>query len=163
LRFAQMLQNGGGYYEPWRLQYLTDLKTLPDYEEGYYYRGRGYRGGDSRGAAVDAKGDPIYHQIPKSYEKAESDGERWRHMLLQASELDGKLINETDMILANFCKSQYGVQTMAYYGGFRGGDDGKENKSGTFALHTLADDETIARLATGIKRFKVPDEFNWIK
>ena len=35
--------------------------------------------------------------------------------------------------------------------------------SGTYALHTLSDDETIARLATGIKRFKVPDEFNWIK
>src|SRR5262249_37130294 len=27
----------------------------------------------------------------------------------------------------------------------------------------LKDDETIARLATGIKRFKVPDEFNFLK
>ena len=30
-------------------------------------------------------------------------------------------------------------------------------------LQTLAEDETIARLATGIKRFKLPDEFNFIK
>ena len=29
--------------------------------------------------------------------------------------------------------------------------------------NTLEDDETIARLATGIKRFKLPDEFNPIK
>ena len=35
--------------------------------------------------------------------------------------------------------------------------------SGPYALDTLADDETIARLATGIKRFKLPDEFNPIK
>ena len=32
-----------------------------------------------------------------------------------------------------------------------------------YALDTLTDDETIARLATGIKRFKLPDEFNPIK
>src|SRR5262249_47950385 len=38
-----------------------------------------------------------------------------------------------------------------------------QGKTGTFALHTLKDDETIARLANGIKRFSVPDEFNWIK
>src|SRR5262249_1698202 len=30
-------------------------------------------------------------------------------------------------------------------------------------LHNLSDDETIARLATGIKRFKLPDEYNYIK
>ena len=38
-----------------------------------------------------------------------------------------------------------------------------DKKTGTFAMHTLGDDETIARLATGIKRFKLPDEFNFIK
>ena len=32
-----------------------------------------------------------------------------------------------------------------------------------YALETLADDETVAQLATGIKRFKLPDEFNPIK
>ena len=42
-------------------------------------------------------------------------------------------------------------------------DDTKKNESGTFALHTLKDNETIARLATGIKRFELPDEFNFIK
>src|SRR5262249_11787082 len=143
LHFANMIHSNTGqygHYEPWRLQYLTDLKTLPDYEEGYYYRGRGWRGNNNtQGAPVDEKGNPIYHHIPKSYEKAESDGERWRYMLLQAVELDNKLINQADMILGDFCRSQYGVQTMAGYGNFGGGDDGKDNKSGTFALHTLTD------------------------
>ena len=30
-------------------------------------------------------------------------------------------------------------------------------------MHSLTDDETIARLATGIQRFKLPDEFNYVK
>ena len=33
----------------------------------------------------------------------------------------------------------------------------------TWALDTLGENETIARLATGIKRFKLPDEHNFIK
>ncbi len=41
--------------------------------------------------------------------------------------------------------------------------DGRPEASGRYALDTLEDDETIARLATGIKRFKLPDEFNPIK
>ena len=76
--------------------------------------------------------------------------------------------NEVRWQLADFLQSQFGVQTMAYYGRFfcRQDDDDerrRKNESGTYALHTLDDDETIARLATGIKRFKLPDEFNFIK
>ena len=36
-------------------------------------------------------------------------------------------------------------------------------ESGTYALHTLSNDETIAKLATGIKRFELPDDYNFIK
>ena len=42
-------------------------------------------------------------------------------------------------------------------------DDSQEEEQGIFALPSLGEDETIARLATGIKRFKLPDEFNYIK
>ncbi len=72
---------------------------------------------------------------------------------------------------AQFLLSQFGVQTMAEYGNFfsaqdeadDGKDGDKKDESGTYALHTLKEDETIARLATGIKRFKLPDEQNYIK
>jgi uncharacterized protein YfaS (alpha-2-macroglobulin family) len=155
LHFANTLLQGGGYYEPWRLQYLTDISKLPDYEDGYHYYG-----GHSRGAPVDENGNPVFHKVPKSYEAAASDGERWRWMLVQAKEFDPARANEVDMIFANFLYQQFEVRSMAYWGApFRG----KDPKSGTFALHTLTDDETIAKLATGIKRFKVPAEFNWIK
>lgn len=158
LLFAKILRRGAGGHEAWRLQTLTDLRQLPDYEEGRFRR----YGGSNRGAAVDAKGNPIYYRIPKSHETAANDGERWRWMLAQAAEFDPARVNEIDMKLAHFVRSQFGVQTMAAFA--RSGVPSRsDSKTGTFALHTLKDDETIAKLATGLKRFTLPDEFNWIK
>jgi uncharacterized protein YfaS (alpha-2-macroglobulin family) len=157
LHFAQLLQQGAGGYEPWRLQYLTDLSKLPDYEEGYY----AYRGGPALGAPVDEKGNPIFHHVPKSWDSAQSDGERWRWLLLQAAEVDPSRLNDVEMIFADFLHNQFDVQTMAWFG-FRTESGGLE-KTGPFAVSTLGEDETIAKLATGIKRFHVPEEFNWIK
>ena len=70
-------------------------------------------------------------------------------------------------IRAHFLHAQFGVQTMAEYrhsgsAATRPTIDDK-NETGTWALDTLGEDETIARLATGIKRFKLPDEHNFIK
>jgi uncharacterized protein YfaS (alpha-2-macroglobulin family) len=158
-RFADLVLRGGGWYEAWRLQYLTDLTQLPDYEEGYTWPGN-----DARGAPVDAKGEPIFYHVPKSYEAAQSDGERWRWLLTQAVEFDPGRAGEADMAFANFLRQQFGVQTLAAHGfPFRAAEDRAKDQSGTYALHTLTDEETIARLATGIRRFKLPDEFNWIK
>ena len=36
-------------------------------------------------------------------------------------------------------------------------DDAKQDESGTYALHTLKENETIAKLASGIKRFTLPE------
>jgi len=156
LRFAQWYGNNG---LAWRLQYLTDLSVLPDYEDGDYW----HRDGSHRGAPVDAKGNPVLHQIPKSYADAGSDGERWRFLMAQAVELDATLANQVDMTFAQFLHQQFGTQTMAWFGWHRGGDDDNKDESGTYALHTLKDDETIARLATGVKRFSLPDDFNYLK
>ncbi|MFL5245408.1 MAG: alpha-2-macroglobulin family protein [Gemmataceae bacterium] len=157
--FAGLLLHGSGSHEAWRLQYLTDLTALPDYEEGYYGNG-----GNAHGAPVDADGNPIFYHRPKSYEDAKSDGERWRWMLAQTVEYGADRLNEVEDEFAKFLRSQFGVQTLAYYGRFMPEDEeAKEKKDGTYSLHTLSDEETIARLATGVKRFKLPDEFNWIK
>lgn len=165
LQYARLLMYAGNW-EAWRLQYLTDLSKLPDYEEGYAYYGRGrFPGGTNhQGAPVDADGNPVYHHLPKSYETATSDGQRWRWALMQAVELNKDRINEADQWFADFHKGQFGVQTMAYYGFRFGGEErDPDQKTGTYALHTLKDTETIARLASGVKRFSVPDEFNYIK
>jgi uncharacterized protein YfaS (alpha-2-macroglobulin family)/tetratricopeptide (TPR) repeat protein len=169
LDYANLMLTGAGSHDPWRLQYLTDLSKLPDLEEGYH----GY-GGNHPDAPVDDKGEPVYHHVPKSYETATSDGQRWRWLLHEAAELDPTKLNHTEKVFADFLRTQLGVQTMARFRfHFRGGlnvngeddeaADPKKKKSGTFELHTLKDTETIARLASGIKRFTLPDEFNFIK
>jgi uncharacterized protein YfaS (alpha-2-macroglobulin family) len=161
VQFANTLLNGGGVHEPWRLQYLTDLTKLPDFEyEGYAYWNRG----TTPGAPVDADGNPVLYRLPKSYEAAANDGERGRWNLARAAELTPSRLSEVEMTFAHFLRDQFDVQTMAAFGRRPPvDDDAKDKKDGTFTVHTLGDDETIARLATGIKRFKLPDEFNWIK
>jgi hypothetical protein len=162
LNFASTLMGVSGYNEAWRLQDLTDLGTLPDYDEGWWY---GYHGG--RGAPVDEAGNPVFHKLPKSWAEAKSDGERWRWALLQAMELAPAMADTVRRQFADFHLNQFGVQTMAEYGHFFGrrseADETRKDESGTWELHTLGEDETIAKLATGIKRFKLPDEFNYIK
>ncbi len=162
--FADMLLGNRGYNEAWRLQYLTDLSVLPDYEEGYRGRG-GYRGDSgSAGAPVNPDGTPVFYKIPKTYEASVNDGERWRWMLVQAMEAAPERVNYIFQRWADFLRNQFGVQTLAEYGRyFGGGDDTKKDESGPYALHTLSDDETIARLATGIKRLTLPADFNYIR
>lgn len=157
---ADMWNNDMG--EAWRRQTLTDLSTLPDYEDRW---GR-YTRHNAACAPVGIDGQPILYPTPKTFENAENDGQRWRWCLQQAAEVKPALINHARWKLAEFLLSQFGVQTMAESGwrfDIADADDAKEAESGTYALHTLKDNETIARLATGIKRFELPDEFNYIK
>ncbi|QDU46069.1 MG2 domain protein [Symmachiella dynata] len=162
--FANMiLQNRRGG-QAWRLQYLTDLTTLPDYEVGGNRYGYGHGGGSStQGAAVDAEGKPVFYHVPESYAASQSDGERWRWLLSQVIELAPQRRAEINTFFAQFLREQFGVTTLARYSGFFGQTDDEGDESGTYALHTLKETETIARLATGIKRFSLPDEFNFIK
>ena len=176
LAMSRMLLGNRGYGEAWRLQYLSDLEKLPDYDPGW--RGWNSWDGENRGAPVDDEGNPVFHHEPKSWDAAKTDGERWRWALSQASENDPQKKNEVRYQFADFLQSQFGVQTMAYYGTFfRDLEDDaaarsdntkadpaeRKDESGTWALHTLGEDETIARLANGIKRFKLPEEFNFIR
>ena len=159
LATALLGQNGFG--EAWRLQALTDLATPPDYEEGWYY------GPGQAGAPVNPDGTPVFHKVADRFETAASDGERWRWALRQAAEMSPARLNDARWQWGQFLLSQFGEQTMAEYGFWfdrqtQANADGKKNESGTYALHTLADSETIAKLATGIRRFDLPEEFNYI-
>ena len=157
---ARMLLANRGHHDAWRLQYLSDLSQLPDYEQGWR-QGRNFNG-----APVDAEGKPVFHSLPKAFQDAKTDGERWRWALEQTVENNPARKSEVRLHFANFWRDLYGVQTMGHYGrAFAAPEDDEHEKdeSGTYALHTLGEDETIARLANGIKRFKLADEFNFIK
>ncbi|MCC9609219.1 alpha-2-macroglobulin [Blastopirellula sp. JC732] len=154
---AQFVLNGRGYGQAWRLQYLTETDKLPDYEEGYGH------GGSTQGAPVDENGKPIYYSEPKSWKEAANDGERWRWALAMMVENQPAMKGAALRQRADFAMQQFGVQTMQQFGFFpRGGQQDDKPETGTYALHTLKENETIARLANGVRRFEIPDEFNHI-
>ncbi len=161
IQYLQWSRYGG---DAWKLQILTDLEgELPDYQQYQYRgRGRGYVLGSSSGAPVNADGTPVFHRRPENYEASASDGERWRALMAEIVLHNPGAKWSLQFSFAQFLHQQFGVQTM---GGFSlpRSQDGKEDESGPFAVHTLKDNETIARLATGIKRFELPDEFNFLK
>lgn len=165
--FAYSLLGQNGYSRAWRLQYLTDLSKLPDYSTSYnYYSASG-------GAPVDENGEPVFFHIPKSYYAAKNDGERWRWMLNKAIEADNNYKTRILNQYADFLYQQFGVQTMQDYGWFfarnyfgnneNQGDIKNNPQTATYSLHTLNEDEAMAKLATGIKRFSLPDDCNFIK
>ncbi len=159
---ADMLMGQRGGNSAWQLQYLTDLTTLPDYEKGHYY---GYRGDTPKGAPVDQEGNPIFYSVPETWESADSDGERWRWALFMAKGSGPSQASAADLKFADFLAGQFGVQTMATFSGFSPSaiDAVPDEESAILSLDTLKEDETIARLATGVKRFTLPDEFNFIR
>ncbi|MDR2705731.1 MAG: alpha-2-macroglobulin, partial [Planctomycetaceae bacterium] len=57
---------------------------------------------------------------------------------------------------------QFGERTLQPFQFFRNRQEEPEITASILNLETLGDDETIAQLANGIKRFKIPDEFNYI-
>ncbi len=110
------------------------------------------------GAGRSGRQNPDFLCRPQSWDDAKNDGERWRFALATAVEADATRRDEVRGLFAEFLHEQFGVQTMASWGALSKSDAGDE--SGTYALDTLKDSETIAKLATGIKRFGLPDEFN---
>ena len=160
LNFAEAITLNPSHGESWRLQSLTSLEELPDYDDGW----NSYSG-SSQGAPVTTDGQPVLYETPDSWKAAENDGQRWRWLLDTLVRWQPERENQALEIRAQFLQSQFGVETLASYGWWFGGRAPRTEKeeSGTFALHTLAENETIARLATGIKRLQLPDEHNHIK
>ncbi len=168
--------------EAWKLQDLTDISVLPDFEIseggsmgfGYYGRGgrggRGGWGGPSKGAPVDQDGNPVFHHKPDSWDAAKSDGERWRWAMAQVVLHVADRRSQVDLEWAGFLQSQFGVGASAVgeppvireaaNGEEAGGEEPRP--SGEWVAHELADTETIAKLTSGVKRFTLPEEFNHI-
>jgi uncharacterized protein YfaS (alpha-2-macroglobulin family) len=165
LQFAGFIQQQRGANQAWRLQYLSDLTRLPDYEPGYGYE----YDQRTQGAPVDDTGQPVYHKLPESFETAVSDGERWRWLLDRAVQLNSGLKDSVDYTWAAFLHQQFGVQTLVNTGAFFGRgrpldkEDKEKDRSSPYEVHTLTDQETIAQLAVGVRRFDLPPEYNFIR
>jgi len=163
-RISDTILHGHSYSQAWQLQSLTDLTELPDYDKGW-----GHHRGQTQGAPIDAEGNPVFYDIPDSWEAAKNDGERWRWLLEETVRSNPDSRNRVRLKRAEFLQSQFGVQTIAPLGGSgrrfdqHAGTEDSQSETGTFALHTLGENETLAKLATGIRRFELPDDQNPIK
>lgn len=158
---ARVLQLGRDGQLAWRLQDLTSLddSPLPDYDIGHGW------GQTPGGAPVDADGNPILYTVPQEFAAAQSDGERWRWSLEQIVKHEPTRRASIDLEFAGFLQSQFGVETLQQWGIYLPRVDSDENQDAQqsiFALPTLQDNETIARLANGVKRFELPPEFHFI-
>ena len=144
----------------WKLQLLTDLDgELPEYSEL-----PSARRGDNRGAPVNENGEPIYYAVPRRFEDAANDGQRWRWCLEQTAEVDATRLGEMRIEWATFLASQFGVQTLGngFYGRNSDTELPQQTRSAKFQLESLTETETIARLADGVRRFELPQEYNYI-
>ena len=156
---AQTVLGDRAARDSWRLQSLTALDQLPDYGDSPFT----FWNAGTAAAPVDSGGSPVYYTVPESFEKAKNDGQRWRWALEQAALLDPALRNQTRKALADFLLGQFGTQTIAGHDFDMTAAETSPKASGPYAFDTLEETETIARLASGIKRFTLPDEFNPIK
>jgi uncharacterized protein YfaS (alpha-2-macroglobulin family) len=142
----------------WSLLHLTDLTTLPDYddESGLDEPASGY--------PVDTEGKPIFFRAAESWERAKNDGERLLWIFQTQTKLGPEQDREARAALALLAKTWFSVQTLADYGlRFDAGEDEGATKNGIATLHTLKDDETVAKLATGPKRFTLPKEADFLR
>ena len=155
MTLAQALMDGRDPDRSWRLQSLTPLDTQTDYD--------GDIGPWQSRAPVEPDGTPVFYRVPESFQKAKNDGERWRWALAQAVLVDAGLLNSGRSALAGFLLSQFGTREIDRWRIAGASVQGPPEATGPNALETMADDETIARLATGVRRLKLPDEFNPIK
>jgi uncharacterized protein YfaS (alpha-2-macroglobulin family) len=156
---SQAFRHGIDYSSnAWSFLHLTDLTKLPDFddESGLDEPANGY--------PVDAEGSPIFFKAAPSWETAENDGERLFWTLETLAKLGPGEAYEARKDIAELTKSWFSVQTLAEYGfRFDAGEDEGSTKSSIATLHTLKDDETVAKLATGPKRFALPEGANFLR
>ena len=149
-RLARILLSGRDSGNSYKLQTLTDYSRLPDYEDS-----EGRTASMSR-PPVNADGSPVLYRVPAGWEAAASDGERFRFALdtaIRAGSPDAKkdwadfLCGQFDFLVANWSFRQEYYQSPAM----------RE------FLYDLGDDETVADLADGIRRIRLPEEFQYIR
>jgi hypothetical protein len=150
---AALQNNRTGLGNMWQLYLLTDLAAIPDYSENIDII-------TSEGAPVGADGNPTLLDIPKSWDTAASDGERWRWTLNEIARIDPKQGLQEDLKWFQFCQSHYDVNTLASYGWWSQPDT--KERDGILQASSLKETETIARLANGVKRFNLREDYQFI-
>ena len=109
-----------------------------------------------QGAPVDENGDPIFYHAPKSFEEAANDGERIQALYNELCEVVPSQRAAVLKTRAYEARASYGVTTLASYNVWRNLDDEQKRAAALASLEELADNETVARLANGVRSFTLP-------
>lgn len=145
--------NGRNRGAAWKLLELTSLTEIPQVEEEERVN-RGESDFEEGPAPVDENGEPLFYGLVKSWEDAKNDGERWMFANTARAAVDDFGRRNSARSLGDFAYNQFGVWTLR---------EESEVKELINELKTLQDDETVVRLANGIKRFRLPAEYNYIR
>ena len=138
--------------EAWKLQTLTSLEKLPEWGEP------GPEGGTE--GAPWAKDGPVLYDVPKSWDAAKNDGERWRFTHAERVRLVPAEAASVTLELARFSQSQFGTETLASYGWWHTQDP--DSAKGILEMDTLGEDECLAKTSDGVRRFKLPASQHFI-
>jgi len=134
--------------QSYKLQALTDLTVLPDYDDGDF--------GSSSRPPVNKDGSPVLYSCPKDFASAKCDGERFRWALEQAIALgDYQSKYDWASFLANefdFSQIDWSVRNE-----YQTSDKYRDY------LYELKDVETIAELADGVRKIALPEEFSYFR
>ena len=150
--FAQAVKQTDESSSEWKLAALTDLAVLLEPETGRFsYRER-------HPAPTKPDGMPIFYNLPASFEQAANDGERWRWLLNRAA-VNGDE-DRCQLAWADFLCGQFDAQTIL--SGMTG-RKAAEVSAVQKELSALTDDETVAQVASGIRRFSLPAECNYLQ
>lgn len=141
-----------------RLQELTDLENLPEYRQDI---GHSFWNAPSY-PPVDDEGNPIFYDVPESFATAENDGQRLRFLLDQAAASGAPDASGARFLYADFLMEQFGPGSLDVPKQVSPDNehDGENSLAVLGSLASLDDDETIARLADGIRRFRFPEGQN---
>jgi len=152
--YSRVAHRVQGNRQLWNLQTLTDIQTMPDLGDPTYWSANG-------SPPVDEDDNPVFYSEPATWEAAKNDGERWRWLLAQRIRVWPNSLAGVKFEYASFLHAPFGVHTS---GAISSPSlvEGELPQEGRFTTHTLKDHETIARLATGVKRFELPDEQRFI-
>jgi alpha-2-macroglobulin len=159
LQLANAISRDRRARQAWRLNAKTDIDKVPDYLDF-----ESPMGSPERFASVDSNGNPVLHSMPSSWSEAKTDGERFRWALAQVVEMNKELGDQAKVVWADFLNENFSVDTLQqdmWFSQYNAKSD--KDTSGIYAIHTLEENEAIARLANGIKRFELPDEHNPIR
>ncbi|TVR42409.1 MAG: hypothetical protein EA402_11715 [Planctomycetota bacterium] len=143
----------------WALQLLTDLNIEPD--PAHPQRHSGF----SAHAPVHADGSPRFFSSPASWAEAASDVERVLWLWQQARQLgDESLQRQADRAQADLALRWYGITTLGHRPPLMlvAADGEIQEVDVRHLVQDLGDDETIARLASGVRRFQLPSEWNYL-